>query len=147
MDYLRFILALIIVLGLILILGALFRKIMMSGSLFNGAFLMKKRTGEVRQQIEIKESRILDAKRRLMVLNYNDHDYLLMLTNNGDMLLDKIAQNNGDNADDADIDDNIVGGDKTASKDASIINQTKGKKNLGKRLRQKRSFSETLRNS
>ncbi|MCH9852175.1 MAG: hypothetical protein K0U45_01580 [Alphaproteobacteria bacterium] len=144
MDYLRFILALIIVLGLILVLGALFRKLLMSGSLFNGAFLMKKRTGEVRQQIEIKESRILDAKRRLMVLNYKDHDYLLMLTNNGDMLLDKIAQNNGD---DTDIDDNIIGGDKTASRDASLINQTKGKKSLGKRLGKKRSFAQTLKNS
>ncbi len=146
MDYLRFILALIIVLGLILILGALFRKVMMSGSLFNGAFLMKKRTSEVRQQIEIKESRILDAKRRLMVLNYSGHDYLLMLTNNGDMLLDKIAKDidiaEGDGDNEAEQD--LV---KTASRDASIINQTKGKKNLGKRLRQKRSFSETLRNS
>ncbi|MCH9845196.1 MAG: flagellar biosynthetic protein FliO [Alphaproteobacteria bacterium] len=146
MDYLRFILALIIVLGLILLLGALFRKFMMSGSLFNGAFLMKKRTATVRQQIEIKESRILDAKRRLMVLSYNNHDYLLMLTNHGDMLLDKVAQNN-DDAHEASEQDLVKAGEKDASKDASLINQTKGKKKLGKRLGQKRSFSETLKNS
>ncbi len=144
MDYLRFILALIIVLGLILLLGAVFRKFMMSGSLFNGAFLTKKRNTEMRQQIEIKENRILDAKRRVMVLNYSGHDYLLMLTNNGDMLLDKIAQKN----DDEEVENETGAQDlvKAGSKDSSLINQTKPK-NSGKSLGKKRSFAQTLKNS
>ncbi len=146
MDYLRFILALIIVLGLILLLGALFRKLMMSGSLFNGAFLTKKRNAEMRQQIEIKENRILDAKRRVMVLNYNDHDYLLMLTNNGDMLLDKIATKNNDADDEYLEQKTIASNSKNASKDSSIINQTKPKKS-GRSLGKKRTFAQTLKNS
>ncbi len=91
MDYLRFVLALIVVMGLILLLGVIFRKLVMSGSFLQGAFLLKKAKSESHKPINIKESRVLDTRRRIMVLRYGDYEYVLLLTHHGDMLLDKIA--------------------------------------------------------
>ncbi len=124
MDYLRFVLALMIVLGLILLLGALFRKLLMSGSLLSGTFLLSNKRGQAqKQRIEIRESRILDTRRRLVVLSDGGFDYLLMLTNNGDMLLDKRAQNRDENNDEMQGSQHVSQNDKDKG-DVSLINRT-----------------------
>ncbi len=90
MDYIRFILALSVVLGLILLIGMLFRKMMLSGMLANSFLLAPKKAMSQSQKITIIESKVLDARRRVILLNCSGKNYLLLITPNGDMLLDRI---------------------------------------------------------
>ena len=62
---------------------------MMAGSL-SGVLAIGDKKAAQGQKVNILESKILDARRRVVVLNWGKWNYMLLLTQQGDMLVDKI---------------------------------------------------------
>ena len=61
----------------------------MAGSL-GGVLAINNKKATQEQKVNILESKILDARRRVVVLNWGKWNYMLLLTQQGDMLVDKI---------------------------------------------------------
>ncbi len=84
MDYLRYIFALIFVLSMIGLFGLGLRKYGMGLTHFF-AKIKSGKGADYRPKLAVKESLVLDPKRRLVVIDWNGEEHLLFLGPNGDM--------------------------------------------------------------
>ncbi len=89
MDYLRYFLALFVVLGLLGLLGLGLRKYGMTiGNVWAGR---KRRSGNAPSALAVKDSLMLDPRRRLLLIEWNGEEHLLLLGPNGDMQIGSTA--------------------------------------------------------
>lgn len=86
LDYARFFLALMFVVGLIGLLALLLRRIGLGGVRLSPAFRGKSKTAEKR--LAVTEAIAIDARRRLVLVRRDDVEHLILLSGSDDLVVE-----------------------------------------------------------
>ncbi|PWC33240.1 flagellar biosynthetic protein FliO [Azospirillum sp. TSO35-2] len=93
-QYIRFLMALLFVVALIMVVAWVLRRIGMAGGMPG-----KAARGRARQRrLSVVEALPIDAKRRLLLVRRDDREHLILLSANGDLLVDSAPAGGFDSA-------------------------------------------------
>ena len=82
-QYIRFLMALVFVVALIMVVAWVMRRVGMAGGTVRGRARQRR--------LSVVEALPIDAKRRLILVRRDDREHLILLSANGDLLVDSTA--------------------------------------------------------
>ncbi|MCM8733854.1 flagellar biosynthetic protein FliO [Azospirillum sp. A1-3] len=89
-QYIRFLMALVFVVALIMIVAWVMRRVGMAGGTVRGRARQRR--------LSVVEALPIDAKRRLILVRRDDREHLILLSANGDLLVDSAPAEGFDTA-------------------------------------------------
>lgn len=89
-QYIRFLMALVFVVALIMVVAWVMRRVGMAGGTVRGRARQRR--------LSVVEALPIDAKRRLILIRRDDREHLILLSANGDLLVDSAPAGGFDTA-------------------------------------------------
>lgn len=89
-QYIRFLMALVFVVALIMVVAWVMRRVGMAGGTVRGRARQRR--------LSVVEALPIDAKRRLVLVRRDDREHLILLSANGDLLVDSAPAGGFDSA-------------------------------------------------
>ncbi|PWC98247.1 flagellar biosynthetic protein FliO [Azospirillum sp. TSO5] len=89
-QYIRFLMALVFVVALIMVVAWVMRRVGMAGGTVRGRARQRR--------LSVVEALPIDAKRRLILVRRDDREHLILLSANGDLLVDSAPAGGFDTA-------------------------------------------------